>query len=67
MTKAMNEPHYLTKQQLADHLGAKSTRLIDQLVRKKIIPVIRLGHRSLRFELPKVIAAINSSCEVRSR
>lgn len=48
----------LTKEQLRDALNLPSTRMIDELVRKRKIPVIRLGHRTVRFDLVKVEAAL---------
>jgi excisionase family DNA binding protein len=48
----------LTKEQLCAALNVHSTRMIDELVRKRKIPVIRLGHRTVRFDLAKVIAAL---------
>lgn len=35
-----------------------STRYVQQLVKRKIIPVIRLGRRCTRFDLPNVLVAI---------
>ena len=49
----------LTKDQLREALNLPSTRMIDELVRKRKIPVIRLGHRTVRFDLVKVEAALD--------
>ena len=32
--------------------------MVDELVRKRKIPVIRLGHRTVRFDFVKVEAAL---------
>jgi hypothetical protein len=32
--------------------------MVDELVRKRKIPYLRLGHRTLRFDWPKVQAAL---------
>ena len=50
---------FLTKEQLREALNLPSTRMIDELVRKRKIPVIRLGHRTVRFDLVKVEAALD--------
>jgi hypothetical protein len=48
----------LTKEQLRDALNLPSTRMVDELVRRRKIPVLRLGYRTLRFDLAKVQAAL---------
>ena len=50
--------HLLTKEELRAALNLPSTRRVDELVRKRKIPMIRLGHRTVRFDLPKVAAAL---------
>ena len=49
---------FLTKKQLAEALGLRSTRIIDEWVRKRMIPVSVLGHRSRFFDLEKVKTAL---------
>lgn len=49
--------HLLSKDQLAAQLGT-SKRGIEELMRKRKIPVIRLGWRTVRFSWPKVEAAL---------
>jgi len=46
------------KKQLAEALGLKSTRIIDTWVRKRMIPVFVLGHRTRLFDLEKTKAAL---------
>jgi len=48
----------LTKKQLAAALGLRSTRLIDEWVRKRMVPVFVLGHKSRFFDLEKTKAAL---------
>jgi excisionase family DNA binding protein len=47
----------LTKKQLADELQV-STRTIENMMRQRIIPFIRATKRSVRFHLPRVLAAL---------
>ena len=51
--------HLLTKKQLAERLGLTSTRSVDELVRRRAIPIVRLGHRTARFSWPDVRVAID--------
>ena len=46
----------LDKRQLAKALGRRSTRLIDAWVKARRISYFRLGHRTLLFSLPQVLA-----------
>jgi hypothetical protein len=48
----------LDKEELRQKLGLESIRGVDELIRKKKIPVIRIGHRTVRFSWPKVEAAL---------
>jgi len=48
----------LNKEQLRAMLNLRSTRGVDELVRRRLIPVIVLGHRTRRFSWPDVKAAI---------
>ena len=54
----------LDKKQLAARLNLPSTRMVDQLMRKRKIPYLVLGHKTVRFEWRKVEAAIQK-LEVR--
>ena len=49
----------LTKEQLRKRLNLPSTRGVDELVRRRVIPVLRLGHRTIRFVWPDVRSAID--------
>ena len=48
----------LDKEALRKKLSLVSTRGVDELARKRKIPVVRLGHRTVRFSWPKVQAAL---------
>ena len=56
-TSLENQP-LLDKEHLRQKLGLESIRGVDELVRRRKIPVIRLGHRTVRFSWPAVEAAI---------
>jgi hypothetical protein len=49
---------FLNKEQLRRRLNLPSTRSVDELIRNKRVPVLRLGHRTVRFDWPKVEAAL---------
>ena len=49
---------WLTKEELRARLNLPSTRMVDELMRKRKIPVTRLGHKTVRFCWPKVEAAL---------
>lgn len=48
----------LTKEELMTALALPSTRMVDELMRKRKIPYLRLGHKTVRFDLAKVLSAI---------
>ena len=48
----------LDKEGLRQALNLTSTRMVDELVRRRKIPVIRLGYRTLRFNLAAVETAL---------
>jgi hypothetical protein len=49
----------LTKEELRDKLNVPSTRMIDELMRKRKIPYIKLGAKTVRFDWEKVKAAVD--------
>ena len=55
---ACASPSYLTKEQLREKLNLPSTRMVDELMRRKKIPYLKLGAKTVRFEWEKVKAAI---------
>ena len=49
----------LTKREVAALIGGgASTKLIDELVRRRKLPAIKFGHRTVRFNRTKVEQAI---------
>jgi hypothetical protein len=48
----------LTKKQLRERLNLRSTRMIDYLVAKRKIPVLRFGRRTIRFDWDAVVVAL---------
>jgi hypothetical protein len=54
---AANDPALLKRQQLARVLNA-SPRSVDNWQKQKIIPVIKISPRCVRFHLPSVLAAL---------
>lgn len=63
---ARTQPHnaghpetFLTKEQLRQKMNLPSTRSIDELVRRRVIPAIRLGWRTVRFDWAAVRADLD--------
>jgi len=52
------DQRFLNKKQLRKTLSLPSTRAVDELMRTKRIPFLRLGHRTVRFDWPKVEKAL---------
>ena len=48
----------LDKEGLREALALPSIRTVEQLVKRRKIPYIRLGYRTLRFDIIEVRAAI---------
>ena len=57
-TSAITSQPLIGKEELARRLGVPSTKFIDAAVRRKIIPVLKLGRRTVRFDWPKVQKAL---------
>jgi len=55
----------LSKDELREALNLPSTRIIDEMMRKRRIPFLKLGHRTIRFDFPRVVEAL-SRLEVRA-
>ncbi len=49
---------FLSKEELRAALNLPSTRMVDEMMRKRRIPYIKLGHRTVRFSLSKVMTAL---------
>jgi hypothetical protein len=62
MDSSISSEHHLSgfldKEQLRVLLNLPSTRMVDELMRKKKIPFLKLGHKTIRFEWKKVNAAL---------
>lgn len=52
------EQRFLDKEGLRAKLNLVSTRQVDELMQNKRIPFLRLGHRTVRFDWPKVEKAL---------
>lgn len=61
----MSANRLLTAQQLAEELNLPNADFVKLLARKRKIPVIRFGHRTIRFDLAKCREAI-AKLEVRA-
>jgi hypothetical protein len=48
----------LSKEEIRQKLNLISIRGVDELVRRRKIRVVRLGHRTVRFSWPAVEAAL---------
>jgi len=55
---AASNPVYVTKQQLAAHLGV-TPRFIEKLTDRKVLPVIRISRRCVRYHLLRVETALS--------
>jgi hypothetical protein len=50
----------IDKDELPRRLNLLSVRMIEGLMRKRKIPYVRLGHRTVRFSWPKALAAVTA-------
>ncbi|MGV3661432.1 MAG: helix-turn-helix transcriptional regulator [Prosthecobacter sp.] len=57
--QTISNTELLTKEQLAECLNLPSTRMVGELMRKRRIPYIKLGHKTVRFRLSAVMEAIS--------
>ena len=48
----------LTKEELRQRLNVPHVRIVENMTRAKKIPVVKLGHRTLRYNWTKVQAAL---------
>lgn len=54
-----DRPDLIDKKELCRRLGLPSVRMVEILMRKRKIPYIRLGHRTVRFSWQHVIEAVS--------
>ncbi len=57
--KPLTAHPFLTKRELAKHLGV-SVRGVEGFMAARKIPYYTLGHRTVRFDLEKVMVALGS-------
>jgi len=50
--------NFLTKEQLRERLNLPSVRKIDDMMKRRMIPFLKWGSRTVRFDWPKVQAAL---------
>ena len=55
-----SESELIDKEELRRRLNLPSVRMVEELMRKRKIPYIRLGHRTVRFSWVKVLAALKA-------
>ena len=51
-------PELLTKEELRRKLNVPHIRIIEEMTRKRKIPVVKLGYRTLRYDWSRVQAAL---------
>jgi excisionase family DNA binding protein len=56
--RAGQTPDYLNKSQLAERLGV-TRRVVEEMMRRRKIPYLSLGHRTVRFFWPTVERALS--------
>lgn len=57
---ATTEPELIDKEELRRRLNLPSVQMVEEMMRKRKIPFVRLGHRTVRFSWAKVLAALNA-------
>ena len=50
----------IDKEELRRRLNLPSVRMVEELMRKRKIPFVKLGHRTVRFSWPKVLTAVTA-------
>jgi len=55
-----NSERFLTKEQLRQRLNLPSTRMIDYMMQRRMIPFLKLGKKTVRFDWNKVEAALGA-------
>jgi len=57
----------LTKEELRTRLNLPSIAMVEQLMRTKKIPYIKLGYRTVRFDWPKIQSALEKLTILEAR
>jgi hypothetical protein len=60
VSDATTEPELIDKEELRRRLNLPSVRMVEELMRKRKIPFLRLGYRTVRFSWVKVLAALQA-------
>jgi hypothetical protein len=58
ISRALLDADFINKEELRRRLNLPSVRMVEQMMRKKKIPFLRLGYRTVRFSWPKVLEAL---------
>ena len=53
-------PELIDKEELRSRLNWPAVRMVEEFMGKRKIPYVRLGHRTVRFSWPKVLAAVTA-------
>jgi len=61
----VSRPNLIDGKELASRLNAPSQRILAEMRRKRMIPYIKLGHRTIRYSWPRVLEAL-SRFEIRA-
>lgn len=56
-SRAQHGPALLTKEELAKVIGMK-VRGVQNLTQRAVIPVLKISHRCVRYDVTKVLAAL---------
>ena len=56
--KIMENSELLTKEQLRQRLNVPHVRIIEEMTRKRKLPVVSLGYRTKRYSWPAVLKAL---------
>ena len=59
MLLTMPSPEMLTKEELRQRLNLPTTRMVDVMMKKRMIPFLKLGAKTVRFDWLKVQAALD--------
>lgn len=54
----MHADDYLTKEELRARLNLPSTRMVDEMMRRRMIPFLKFGAKTVRFDWEKVKIAL---------
>ena len=55
---SLNHEDIIDKEELRRRLSLSSVRMVEEMMRKRKIPFMRLGHRTIRFSWSRVLLAV---------